>query len=99
LTLPRTKSARCLDDFVVASIIFPCNVKSENGIDIRRIANNVPLLLPVTINATLSAYGVADAMELRAFGAKKERTWYRAVRFRHVDYLAVVPMGCCIALA
>jgi energy-coupling factor transport system permease protein len=64
-----------------------------------RIANTVPLLLPVTINATLSVYDVADAMELRAFGAKKERTWYRTVQFKRADYLALVLIGCCIALA
>lgn len=54
------------------------------------IVNTVPLIVPVSINAMLSIYDIADAMELRAFGVKKERTWYREVRFRTADYATVV---------
>jgi energy-coupling factor transport system permease protein len=64
-----------------------------------QILNTIPLLLPVTINATLSIYDVADAMELRAFGARKERTWYRTVQFRPADYMALVLIGCCLVFA
>lgn len=64
-----------------------------------RIANTIPLLLPVTINATLSVYDVADAMELRAFGAKKTRTWYRTVQFTPIDYVAIAFIVCCLAFA
>jgi energy-coupling factor transport system permease protein len=64
-----------------------------------RIANTVPLLLPVTINATLSVYDVADAMELRAFGAKKQRTWYRTVHLRPADYAALVVIAFSLAFA
>jgi len=64
-----------------------------------RIANTVPLLLPVTINATLSVYDVADAMELRAFGAKKNRTWYRTLKLTPADYTALVFISCCLAFA
>jgi energy-coupling factor transport system permease protein len=54
------------------------------------ILNTVPLIVPVSINAMLSVYEVADAMELRAFGAKKERTWYRDVKFARLDYAVMV---------
>ena len=64
-----------------------------------QILNTIPLLLPVTINATLSIYDVADAMELRAFGAKKERTWYRTVHFKPTDYMALVLLGGCLLFA
>jgi energy-coupling factor transport system permease protein len=64
-----------------------------------RILNTIPLLLPVTINATLSIYDVADAMELRAFGAKKQRTWYRATRLKPADYLTLILVSCCLAFA
>jgi energy-coupling factor transport system permease protein len=50
------------------------------------ILNTVPLIVPVSINAMLSIYEVADAMELRGFGAKKERTWLRTVRYNRLDY-------------
>jgi len=64
-----------------------------------RIVNTVPLLLPVTINATLSVYDVADAMELRAFGAKKKRTWYRTLQLIPADYVSLIFIGCCLAFA
>ena len=53
------------------------------------ILNTVPLIVPVAMNAMLSIYDVADAMELRAFGAEKTRTWYRTVTFKRSDYGAV----------
>ena len=53
------------------------------------IVNTVPLIVPVSINAMLSIYDIADAMELRAFGVKKGRTWYREVRFKAGDYATV----------
>jgi energy-coupling factor transport system permease protein len=55
-----------------------------------RILNTVPLIVPVAINAMLSIYDIADAMELRAFGAEKTRTWYRAVSFKKLDYAAII---------
>jgi energy-coupling factor transport system permease protein len=62
-------------------------VKARGGL-FARILNTVPLLVPVAINAMLSIYDVADAMELRAFGAEKKRTWYRTVSFQRRDYLS-----------
>jgi energy-coupling factor transport system permease protein len=55
-----------------------------------RILNTVPLIVPVAMNAMLSIYDVADAMELRAFGAEKTRTWYRTVSFKRTDYVAII---------
>jgi energy-coupling factor transport system permease protein len=37
----------------------------------------------------LSVYEIADAMELRGFGAKKERTWFRTVNFARLDYIVI----------
>ena len=73
-------------------------VKTRGGL-FSRIFNTVPLLLPVTINATLSVYDVADAMELRAFGAKKRRTWYRVVKLKPADYVSIFVIGLCLAFA
>lgn len=62
--------------------------RSGRGI-LSSIVNTVPLIVPVSINAMLSIYDIADAMELRAFGVKKQRTWYREVRFGTADYVTV----------
>jgi energy-coupling factor transport system permease protein len=63
------------------------------------ILNTVPLIVPVAMNAMLSIYDVADAMELRAFGAEKTRTWYRTVTFKRIDYLTVAVLFIMLALA
>lgn len=64
-----------------------------------RILNTVPLLVPVAINAMLSIYDVADAMELRAFGSGKKRTWYRTVTFKRGDYVATFSVAMLLILA
>jgi len=64
-----------------------------------KILNTVPLLVPVAINAMLSIYDVADAMELRAFGSQKTRTWYRTVTFSLLDYVSIVSLFTLLALA
>ena len=52
-----------------------------------RILSVVPLIIPVSISATLSIYDIADAMELRAFGSKPCHTWYRELKLRKQDFL------------
>jgi energy-coupling factor transport system permease protein len=64
-----------------------------------RILNTVPLIVPVAMNAMLSIYDVADAMELRAFGAEKTRTWFRTVSFERRDYVTIGVLLCMLVLA
>ena len=68
-------------------------VKVRGGL-FARILNTVPLIVPVAMNAMLSIYDVADAMELRAFGAEKTRTWYRTVDFKRSDYASIILLFC-----
>jgi energy-coupling factor transport system permease protein len=63
-------------------------VKARGGL-FSQILNTVPLLVPVSMNAMLSINDVADAMELRAFGSQKNRTWYRTVSLKRVDYVSI----------
>jgi len=72
--------------------------RSGGGI-LTRILNTVPLVVPVAMNAMLSIYDVADAMELRAFGSGKKRTWYRKVRFKRGDYVALFLVAAFLILA
>jgi energy-coupling factor transport system permease protein len=57
--------------------------KLSGGIvaQIRRLA---PLLVPVTINAIVSAEDIIDAMDLRAFGVGP-RTWMHQLTYRRAD--------------
>jgi energy-coupling factor transport system permease protein len=73
-------------------------VKTKGGL-FARILNTVPLIVPVAMNAMLSIYDVADAMELRAFGAEKTRTWYRTVSFKRSDYASITLLFCILVLA
>uniref|UniRef100_A0A7C3SKD8 Energy-coupling factor transporter transmembrane protein EcfT n=1 Tax=Thermofilum pendens TaxID=2269 RepID=A0A7C3SKD8_THEPE len=50
-----------------------------------RILSLAPLVVPVTISATLSIYDIADAMELRGFGERQCHTWYRRLRMGRTD--------------
>ncbi len=56
---------------------------------ISRLLALVPLVVPVTISATLSIYDIADAMELRGFGEEKCHTWYRELRLSRMDKVVV----------
>lgn len=73
-------------------------VRAKGGL-LGRILNTVPLLVPVAINAMLSIYDVADAMELRAFGAGKRRTWYRTLALQPADYFAVFSLASLLVVA
>ncbi|MCD6245113.1 MAG: energy-coupling factor transporter transmembrane protein EcfT [Candidatus Korarchaeota archaeon] len=57
---------------------------------IARILSVVPLLVPVTISATISIYDIADAMELRGFGEEKCHTWYRSLVMKRGDRLLMI---------
>uniref|UniRef100_A0A7C4FA94 Energy-coupling factor transporter transmembrane protein EcfT n=1 Tax=Thermofilum pendens TaxID=2269 RepID=A0A7C4FA94_THEPE len=50
-----------------------------------RILSLAPLVVPVTISATLSIYDIADAMELRGFGEEGCHTWFRRLRMGKLD--------------
>jgi len=52
-----------------------------------RLLAIVPLVVPVTISASLSIYDIADAMELRGFGEERCHTWYRELRLSRGDKL------------
>ena len=66
-------------------------IGSGKGI-ISKIIMAVPLVLPVTMKGILSVHDVSDAMELRGFGYKKCRTWYREVKMTKKDYFAILLM-------
>lgn len=55
-----------------------------------RILSIIPLIIPVTISATLSIYDITDAMELRGFGEEKCHTWYRKLKFSKKDKFIIL---------
>lgn len=54
---------------------------------VNQVKNLFPLLIPLIICAIRRAFNVAEALESRAFGSRKERTYYYQIRFTYKDWL------------
>jgi energy-coupling factor transport system permease protein len=57
---------------------------------INQIKNMLPLLVPLIISAIKRAFNVAEALESRAFGSKRRRSYYFTIHFSLRDYLFTV---------
>lgn len=58
----------------------------EKGSVVQKIKNYVPILIPLIISSFKRAEMIADAMESRAFGATKDRTYLHTLSFRRSDH-------------
>ena len=54
---------------------------------INQIKNLFPLLIPLIICSIRRAFNVAEALESRAFGSKKERSYYFTIRYSLKDWV------------
>lgn len=61
----------------------------EKGL-INQIKNLFPLLIPLIICSIRRAFNVAEALESRAFGSKKERTYYYTIKFTAKDWIFTI---------
>ncbi|TFF85454.1 MAG: energy-coupling factor transporter transmembrane protein EcfT [Promethearchaeota archaeon] len=52
-----------------------------------QIKNLFPLLIPLIICSIRRAFNVAEALESRGFGSKKERTYYYKIKFSYKDWI------------
>jgi energy-coupling factor transport system permease protein len=57
---------------------------------ISQIKNLFPLLIPLIINSIKRAFYVAEALESRAFGSRKERTYYYSIKYSLKDYIFTI---------
>ena len=57
---------------------------------INQIKNLFPLLIPLIICSIRRAFNVAEALESRAFGSKKERTYYYTIKYSAKDWLFTI---------
>lgn len=58
----------------------------------KRIKNSVAILMPLIFSSLDKIENISTAMELRAFGNKKNRTWYSAKPLKQADYITVFIM-------
>ena len=57
---------------------------------INQIKNLFPLLVPLIICSIRRAFHVAEALESRAFGYTKERTYYLTIKYKVKDWLFTI---------
>jgi energy-coupling factor transport system permease protein len=61
----------------------------ERGNFLKRIRNFIPILIPLIVGAIRRSLELAEAMESRAFGAKKERTSLYILKMKKNDWTAL----------
>lgn len=57
---------------------------------IDRIKGSASIIMPLILSSLDRIEVISSAMELRAFGNKKKRTWYSARPFRMMDYVSIM---------
>ncbi len=66
---------------------------SKNEKFIRRTKNKMAILTPLIFSSLERIEVISTAMELRAFGHNKKRTWYSARPFSKIDYICLTFMS------
>lgn len=56
----------------------------------KRIKNSAAILMPLIFSSLDRIDTISCAMELRAFGKNKKRTWYNGRPFKKSDYIAII---------
>ncbi|MFW9968698.1 MAG: energy-coupling factor transporter transmembrane component T family protein [Candidatus Odinarchaeota archaeon] len=54
---------------------------------ISQVKNLFPLLIPLIICSIKRAFNVAEALESRAFGSRKQRTYYYTIKYSFKDWI------------
>ena len=55
----------------------------------KRIKNSASILMPLIFSSLERIETISSAMELRAFGKNKNRTWYSGKDFKKADYITI----------
>jgi len=70
----------------------------DRGSLVRRSKNYVAVLVPTVVSALRTADTISLALQSRAYGARKDRTYLRALRMRPTDYVALTIAVLAVAL-
>jgi len=69
----------------------------DKGGPITRIRRYVPVLIPLIVNVLRRSYELAEAMEVKCFGASEKRTFLKELRMRPMDYIVLAITVICLA--
>lgn len=65
----------------------------------KRIKNSAAILMPLIFSSLERVDKISLAMELRAFGNNKKRTWYNSRKFGKIDYISIVILLIIVAIS
>lgn len=65
----------------------------------KRIKNSAAILMPLIFSSLERIDKISLAMELRAFGNNKKRTWYNSRKFGKIDYISIVILIMIVAIS
>ena len=65
----------------------------------KRIKNSAAILMPLIFSCLERIDKISLAMELRAFGNNKKRTWYNSRKFGKIDYIFIVILLIIVAIS
>ncbi|MFX0106078.1 MAG: energy-coupling factor transporter transmembrane component T family protein, partial [Candidatus Hodarchaeota archaeon] len=66
---------------------------------ISQIKNLFPLLIPLIICSIKRAFNVAEALESRAFGSRKERSYYYSIKYSIIDWFFTIYLMLFLAIS
>lgn len=65
----------------------------------KRIKNSAAIIMPLIFSSLERIDKISLAMELRAFGNNKKRTWYNSRKFGKIDYLSIAILITIVAIS
>ena len=65
----------------------------------KRIRNSAAILMPLIFSSLERIDKISLAMELRAFGNNKKRTWYNSRKFGKTDYISIAILLIIVAIS
>lgn len=71
----------------------------DKGNIFARLKRYIPILIPLMVNVLRRSYELAEAMEVKCFGAKKERTYLKELKAKRADWIALSLSTALFALA
>ena len=62
----------------------------DKGNPLTRLRRYIPILVPLIVNVLRRSYELAEAMEVKCFGASKKRTYLKELKLRPKDLAVIV---------
>ena len=71
----------------------------ERGNPLTRLRRYIPILVPLIVSVLRRSYELAEAMEVKCFGASKKRTYLKELKLKRADYMAITLTILLLAIA